>query len=95
MTIIGYSQQATRKKKTRENLSFNFMVLPDVISLNVDLREYTNASVSWTITKAALYFMARDDDSPISRECNVNFLDHNSKARRSCLGTARFSTFRA
>lgn len=37
----GYSE-----KKTRENLSFNFMVLPDVISLNVDLREYTNASVS-------------------------------------------------
>lgn len=61
------------------------MVLPDVKSLNEDLREYTDASVSWTITKAALYSMARDDDSQTWCEYNVNFLDQNSKARPSCL----------
>lgn len=38
------------------------MGLPDQKYQNEDLREYTDANVSWTITKTALYSIAREDD---------------------------------
>lgn len=81
------------KKKIYENLSFNFMVLLDVIFFNVDLCEYINVSVSWIIIKVVLYFMVRDDDFLILCECNVNFFDYNLKVCWLCLGIVRFSMF--
>lgn len=37
-------------------------VLPEEKYYNEHLREYTDTSISWTITKTALYSMAREDN---------------------------------